>query len=79
MIVGDISCAFFPLTRYRALLQKKALKNIRFVAVTARNDLLDHAVQLPASQDDSLVYTLCCFVQPNYLSLLLMGWSTKLF
>lgn len=79
MIAGDISCAFLPVTHYWALLQKQALKNIRFIAVTARNDLLDHAVQLPASQDDSLVYTLCCFVQPNYPSLLLMGWSTKFF
>lgn len=43
------------------------------------NDLLYHAVQLPASQDDSLVYTSCCCVQPNYPSLLLMGRRTKLF
>lgn len=32
----------------------------------------------PSLWDISLVYTLCCFVQPNYPSLLLMGWSTKL-
>lgn len=61
------------------MLQKQALKTIGFFVVTAGNDLLDHAAQLATSQDDSLVYTLCCFVQPNYPSLLLMGWSTKLY